>query len=39
MFEKLRVIWEEQGYEILLLISVTILIIYAITRVGQKGTW
>uniref|UniRef100_A0A6C0ELC6 DUF559 domain-containing protein n=1 Tax=viral metagenome TaxID=1070528 RepID=A0A6C0ELC6_9ZZZZ len=39
MFVKLKNLWEEHGFEILVGIAVLIMIIYGITRIGKKGTW
>jgi hypothetical protein len=39
MFEKLGEIWEKYGFEILLGISILIIIIYALCRIGKKGSW
>ena len=39
MFEWLQKLWDDNGFEILLIISVVIIIILAIFRIGKKGTW
>jgi hypothetical protein len=39
MFEKFQKFWSKYGFEIALLLSVFIIIIMAIFRIGKKGTW
>lgn len=39
MLEKLKKIWEEHAFEILLGISIAIIVIYTLFRIGKKGTW
>lgn len=39
MFEKFSKWWEEHGFEILVGISIFIIIVTALFRIGKKGTW
>lgn len=39
MFDKLKEIWDKHGFEILVGAAVVIIIIYALFRIGKKGTW
>lgn len=39
MFNKLKDIWNEHGFEILVGLSVLVIIVVAIFRKGKKGTW
>jgi hypothetical protein len=39
MLNKLREIWDKHGFEILVGVAVAIIIIYALIRIGKKGTW
>lgn len=39
MFEKLTEFWHKHGFEILLGFSIFIILIYALFRIGKKGTW
>ena len=39
MFESLRKIWDKHGFNILLGISVFIILILALFKIGKKGTW
>ena len=39
MLSKISKIWQEYGFEILLIISVIFILIFALFRIGKKGTW
>lgn len=39
MLERIREIWKKHGFEILIGISLLIILIMAIIRIGKKGTW
>lgn len=39
MFEKLKQTWEKWGFEILAVACLVFLVIYALFRIGKKGTW
>ncbi len=39
MLEELRELWYNHGFEIMLGVSITIIIIMFILRLGKKGTW
>lgn len=39
MFEKLKKIWKKYGFEITLGLSILVILILAIFRIGKKGTW
>lgn len=39
MLEKLKKIWEKWGFEIVLGLSVFVIIVYALCRIGKKGRW
>jgi len=36
---KIKEFWERWGYEIVISVSILVLVIYALTRIGKKGTW
>lgn len=37
MFESLKELWEKHGFDILLIISVVFLLVYALSRMGKRG--
>ena len=39
MFDKLKQIWKKYGFEIAVGMSVLIILVLAIFRIGKKGTW
>lgn len=39
MFETISSFWENHGFDILLILSILFLIIYAFTRIGKKGSF
>lgn len=39
MFEKLQKLWEDYGFEILVGLSLLVIVILALFRIGKKGTW
>lgn len=39
MFESFKKIWNEHGFEIMLVLCLVFISIFALTRIGQKGTW
>lgn len=39
MFERLNRFWNEHGFEILLGLSVAVILIFSLFRIGKKGTW
>lgn len=39
MFEKIRKLWNDKGYEILVIASLVIIGILALFKIGKKGTW
>jgi hypothetical protein len=39
MFERLRKLWDENGFNILLILSVIFILILALFKIGKKGTW
>lgn len=39
MFEKVKNIWKKYGFEISLGLSILVILILAIFRIGKKGTW
>lgn len=39
MFESIKKIWNTHGFEIMLVLSLVFIAIFAITRIGKKGTW
>lgn len=39
MFKKFKQLWKKYGFEILIIVSIFIIIITALCRMGKKGTW
>ena len=39
MFKKFRKIWDENGFNILLVLSIVVILILALFKIGKKGTW
>ena len=39
MLNKIQNIWNEKGYEILLITSLSIILIFSLFKIGKKGTW
>ena len=39
MFESIKKYWNNNGFEIVIILSFVFIIILAITRIGKKGTW
>ena len=39
MFKQIRKVWDEHGFTILLVLSIIIIIILALFKIGCKGTW
>lgn len=39
MFDKLADIWDKHGFEIILGIAVFIILVFALFRIGKKGSW
>lgn len=39
MFEKLNTIWNKYGFEILVGLSILVIVIYSLFRIGKRGTW
>ena len=39
MFDKIKKLWNDKGYEILLVTSLVIILILALFKIGNKGTW
>ena len=39
MFQKAKSIWKKYGYEICIILSIILILILALFRLGEKGTW
>ena len=39
MFDKFRKTWDENGFNILLVLSIVVILILALFKIGKKGTW
>lgn len=39
MFESFKKLWNEHGFEIMLVLCLVFIGIFALTRIGKKGTW
>lgn len=39
MFKSVKKLWNDHGFEILLVLCLVFICIYALTRIGKKGTW
>jgi hypothetical protein len=39
MFDKLKQLWKDHGFEILLVVCVAFILIFALFRIGKKGTY
>ena len=39
MFDKLKKIWNDKGYEILIGSCLVIILVLALFKIGKKGTW
>ena len=39
MFESITKYWNNHGFEILIILSLVFIAIFALTRIGKKGTW
>ena len=39
MFEKIKILWDEKGFEILLGLCIAFILIFALFRIGKTGTW
>lgn len=39
MFESIKKLWNTHGFEIMLVLSLIFIAIFALTRIGKKGSW
>lgn len=39
MFSRLMQMWEDYGFEVLVVLSLVVIVIVCILRIGKKGTW
>jgi hypothetical protein len=39
MFDKITNIWNDRGYEIIIIVSLCLILVLALFRIGKKGTW
>ena len=39
MFQSIKRIWDDKGFEILIVLSLIVIAVMAISRIGKKGTW
>ena len=39
MFDKFKKLWNENGYEITIVLCIIFILLFALFRIGEKGTW